>query len=320
MKTIARLLLLAFAGTSTAFAQGYPNRPIKVVVPWPPGQATDIAARLVAEKLVSVLGQPLLLDNRPGAGGTIGTETASKAAPDGYTLLAGSSGPMTISPNVQKLAYDPQKDFAPISLFQTTQLVLVVNPSLPVNNVKELIALLKVNPGKYSFSSAGNASTQHLCVELFNIMAQVTAIHVPYKGSAPSLTDLVGGQVTYTIDTLPAVAGYVKAGRLKALAVSKAKRSALMPDVPTIAEAGNLPGYDMYGWIGLLAPARTPREVTGRLSTEVRKILQAPDIMERFVALGMDSEGSTPEEFAEFIRGQHARYGAIVKQANVKVD
>jgi tripartite-type tricarboxylate transporter receptor subunit TctC len=250
-------------------------------------------ARLVSEKLVSVLGRPLLLDNRPGAGGTIGTEIASKSAPDGYTLLAGSSGPMTISPNVQKLSYDPQKDFAPISLFQTNQFVLVVNPSLPVNNVKDLIALLKTNPGKYAFSSSGNASTQHLCVELFNAMAQVTAIHVPYKGSAPSLTDLVGGQITYTIDTLPAVTGYVKAGRLKVLAVSKAKRSTMMPDVPTIAEAGNLPGYDMYGWIGLLAPAGTPREVTTRLSTEVRKVLQTPDVMERFIALGMDSAGNT---------------------------
>ncbi len=320
MRIIARLLLIAFAGISAAFSQGYPNRPVRIVVPWPPGQATDIAARLVAEKLVSVLGQPLVIDNRSGAAGTIGTEIASRAAADGYTLIAGSSGPMTISPVVQKLSYDPQKDFSPISLFQTTQFVLVVNPSLPVKSAKELIALLKTNPGKYSFSSAGNASTSHLCVELFNTMTQVTATHVPYKGSVPSLADLVGGQVTYTIDTLPAVASYVKAGRLKALGVSKAKRSSMMPEVPTIAEAGNLPGYDMSGWIGLLAPAGTPREVTARLSSEVRKILQLPEIVERFGALGMDSVGNTPEEFSGFIREQSARYSAIVKQANVKIE
>ena len=306
--------------TGAVLAQGYPNRPIKVVVPWPPGQATDIAARMVAEKLVPALGQPLVIDNRPGAGGVIGTEVASKAAPDGYTLLAGSSGPMTISPNVQKIPYDPQKDFAPISLIQTGQYVLVVNASLPVSSAKELIALLKSNPGKYSFSTPGNASTQHLCLELFNFMAQIKATHVPYKGSPASLADLVGGQITYTMDTVPAVVGNVKSGRLKALAVSKANRSSVLPDVPTVSEAADLPGYDMSGWIGLLAPSGTPRPVTMRLSTEVQKILRSPDVAERFVAIGMEPAGNTPEEFAEFIRQQHARYGAIVKQANVRLD
>jgi tripartite-type tricarboxylate transporter receptor subunit TctC len=312
------LLALATIAVSSAFAQGYPNRSIKVVVPWPPGQATDIAARLVSEKLSSTLGQPLVIDNRPGAGGVIGTDFASKSAADGYTLLAGSSGPMTISPSVQKVPYDPQKDFAPVSLFQTNQFVLVVHPSLPVNSAKELIAMLKANPGKYSFSSAGNASTQHLCVELFNFMAQVTATHVPYKGSAPSLTDVVGGQITYTMDTVPAVIGHLKAGRLKALAVSKTERSTVLPEVPTVGET--MPGYEMSGWIGLLAPAGTPRDIVERLSSEVRKVLQLPDLRDRFIALGMDSAGNTPDEFADFIRKQNARYGAIVKQANVRAD
>lgn len=320
MKNLACLLTLVVIGTSSAFAQSYPNRSIKVVVPWPPGQATDIAARLVAEKLASVLGQALVIDNRPGAGGVIGTDFASKSPADGYTLLAGSSGPMTISPSVQKVPYDPQKDFAPISLFQTNQFVLVVHPSLPANNAKDLIAMLKANPGKYSFSSAGNASTQHLCVELFNFMAQVTATHVPYKGSAPSLTDVVGGQITYTMDTVPAVIGHVKAGRLKALAVSKTERSTVLPEIPTVGETSDMSGYEMSGWIGLLAPAGTPRDIVARLSTEVRKVLQLPDVSERFVALGMDSAGNTPEDFAEFIRKQNARYGAIVKQANVRAD
>ena len=318
MRYAAGLLVLAL--TSAAFAQGYPNRPIKLVVPWPPGQNTDLTARIVAEKLAPALGQPVVVDNRPGAGGVVGTEAASKAAPDGYTLLMGSSGPITISPSVQKVSYDPQKDFAPVTLVQTGQYVLVVNPSLKVNSAKELLALLMANPGKLSFSSAGTASTQHLCLELFNFMAGVKAIHVPYKGSAPSLTDLVGGQVTYSMDTTAAVVTHVRSGRLKGLAVSKAKRSSVFPELPTIAEAANLPGYDMSGWIGLLAPAGTPREVTDRLSAEVRKVLQAPEVIERMVGLGMDASGNTPEEFAEFIRQQHARYASIVKQANVRVD
>ncbi len=321
MSRSARLLLLAvLLSSGTVLAQGYPNRPIRLVVPWPPGQATDVTARIVAEKLGPALGQPIVVDNRAGAGGVIGTEAASRAVPDGYTLLMGSSGPITISPSVQKVSYDPQKDFAPVSLVQTGNYVLVVNPSLKANSVKELIALLTSNPGKHSFSSAGTASTQHLCLELFNFMARVNAIHVPYKGSAPSLTDLVGGQNTYTMDTVTAVLTHVKSGRLRGLAVSKAKRSAVFPELPTIAEAANLPDYDMSGWIGVLAPAGTPREVVDRLSTEVRKIVHASDMIERMVALGMDAAGNTPEEFADFIRQQHVRYGAVVRQANVRVD
>ena len=319
MRFFAGLLLLAL-GIAAACAQDYPNRPIKLIVPWPPGQATDITARIVAEKLSPVLGQPVVVDNRAGAGGVVGTEWASKAPADGYTLLMGSSGPITIAPSVQKVSYDPQRDFVPISLVQTGNYVLVVNPSLKVNSVKELVALLTANPGKLSYSSAGTASTQHLCLELFNFMTGVKAIHVPYKGSAPSLTDLVGGQNTYTMDTVTAVVTHVKSGRLKGLAVSKAQRSGVFPDLPTIAEAANLPDYDMSGWIGLMAPAGTPREVTDRLAAEVRKIVRVQEVIDRMVSLGMDPAGNTPEQFAAFIRQQHARYGAIVKQANVRVD
>jgi tripartite-type tricarboxylate transporter receptor subunit TctC len=321
MKTSLRLLaLLASACAGAAVAQGYPNHPIKVLVPWPPGQATDLAARMVSEKLVPVLGQPLVIDNRPGAGGVIGSEVASKAAPDGYTLLAGSSGPISISPNVQKVAYDPQRDFAPISLLAVNPFVLVVNPSIPANNVRELIALLKANPGKYSFASSGSGATSHLMSVLFNSMAHVNAVHVPYKGSSQSITDVVSGQVAYTIETVPGVISYVQSGRLKALGVSSAKRSEAMPELPTIAEAGGLAGYDMFGWIGFLAPAGTPRELTERLSVETRKVLQDPEIRKRFIALGMEPTGNTPAEFAGFIRRQHERYGAIVKEANVKLD
>ncbi len=321
VRNVARLFaMLALVGTSAAFAQGYPNRPIKVVVPWPPGQATDIAARLVVEKLVPMLGQPIVIDNRPGAGGVIGSEAVSKAQPDGYTLLAGSSGPISISPNVQKVAYDPLNDFAPICLVGTTSSVLVTYPSFPASNVKELIALLKANPGKYSFASSGSGATAHLMAVLFNSMANVTVTHVPYKGSSQSVTDVVSGQVAYTIETVPAVLSYVKSGRLKALAVSSAARSASMPELPTITEAGDLPGYDMFAWMGFLAPARTPRELRMRLVAETQKVLQMPDIRERLISLGYEPAGLGPEEFAEFLKKQHARYGAIVKQADLKVD
>lgn len=319
MKNSVRLaVLFTFACMSTAFAQGYPNRPIRVVVPWPPGQATDLAARMVSEKLVPVLGQPLVIDNKPGAGGTIGTEQASKTPPDGYTLLAGSSGPISISPNVQKVPYDPLKDFAPISLLAVNPYTLVVNPSVPANNVKELIGLLRANPGKYSFSSSGSGASSHLASVLFNSMANVNAVHVPYKGSSPSVTDLVSGQVAYTFETVPAVISFVKSGRLRALAVSTARRSAAVPELPTIAD--DLPGYDMSGWIGFMAPAGMPGELRTRLSVETRKVLQDPDIRNRFIALGLDPAGNTPEEYAEFLKRQNDRYASIVKQAGLKLD
>jgi tripartite-type tricarboxylate transporter receptor subunit TctC len=311
-------MLFAFACMSTASAQSYPNHPIRVIIPWPPGQATDLAARMVSEKLVPVLGQPLLMDNKPGAGGTIGAEAASKTPADGYTLLAGSSGPISISPNVQKVGYDPLKDFAPISLLAVNSYVLVVNPSVPAKNVPELIALLRANPGKYSFSSSGSGASSHLASVLFNSMASVSAVHVPYKGSSPSVTDLVSGQVTYTMETVPAVISFVKSGRLRALGVSSAKRSTAMPELPTIAD--DLPGYEMSGWIGLMAPAGMPREISERLSREVRKILEIPEIKERFLALGQEPAGNTPEEYAEFLKRQNDRYASIVKQADLKLD
>jgi tripartite-type tricarboxylate transporter receptor subunit TctC len=319
MKNSVRLaILFTFACASTALAQGYPNHPIKVIIPWPPGQATDLAARMVSEKLVPVLGQPLVMDNKPGAGGTIGAEAASKAPPDGYTLLAGSSGPISISPNVQKVPYDPLKDFAPISLLAINPYVLVVNPSVPAKNLPELIALLRANPGKFSFSSSGSGASSHLASVLFNSMANVSAVHVPYKGSSPSVTDLVSGQVAYTLETVPGVISFVKSGRLRALAVSSAKRSTAMPELPTIAD--DLPGYEMSGWIGFMAPAGMPREISARLSSEVRKVLEIPEIKERFLALGLEPAGNTPEEYAEFLKRQNDRYASIVRQAGLKLD
>jgi tripartite-type tricarboxylate transporter receptor subunit TctC len=323
MKTSLRLLAgpaLAWllVNTGAALAQSYPNHPIKLLVPWPPGQATDVAARMVAERLTPVLGQPLVVDNRPGAGGMVGSEVAAKSPADGYTVLAGSSGPISISPNVQKIAYDPLKDFSAISLIAINPFVLVVNPAIPAKNVRELVALLRANPGKYSFASSGSGATSHLMSVLFNSMAEVNAVHVPYKGSSQSITDVVNGQIAYTIETVPAVAGLVKAGKLRALGVTSTKRAEAMPEVPTIAES--LPGYEMFGWIGLMAPAGTPREIVDRLSAETRKIMQDPEIKKRFLAAGMEPAGNTPAEFTEFLKKQNDRYRSIVKQSGVKAD
>jgi len=319
MKRISCLIALLLCA-EIACAQSYPARAVKVVVPWPPGQATDIAARIVAQKLQEALGQPFVIDNRPGAGGSIGSDAVAKSPPDGYTLLAASSGPISIMPNLQKTPYDPLKDFSAISLIALAPYALVTHPSFPANNARELIAHLRANPDKYTFSSSGTGATAHLIVELFNSMAQVKARHVPYKGSAPALTDLVGGQIGYSIETVAGVVGHVRAGRLKTFGVSFARRAAAMPDVPPLAEAADLPGFDIGGWSGYSAPAGTPREVLARLSGEIQKAVQAQDLRERYLALGLDPVANTPDEMLAFLRDEQARYGEIVRKANVKVE
>jgi tripartite-type tricarboxylate transporter receptor subunit TctC len=318
MKAIARVLAAAALCAGPALAQNYPNHPIRLIVPWPPGQATDVAARMVSERLTPALGQPVVVDNRGGAGGVIGCETAAKSPADGYTLVAGSSGPISISPNVQKVAYEPLRDFAPISLLAINPFMLVVNPSIPAKDVKQLVALLKANPGKYSFASSGSGATSHLMSVLFNSMAGVEVVHVPYKGSSQSITDVVNGQIAYTIETVPAVQGLVQAGKLRALGATSLTRAVAMPDVPTIAET--LPGYEMFGWIGLMAPSGTPVAITDRVSAETQKIMQDPEIRKRFLSAGMEPAGNTPAQFAEFLKKQNDRYGSIVKQAHVKLD
>jgi len=314
------VFLISFLVAGAALAQAYPNRPIRIVVPWPPVQATDIAARVVAEKLQQQLGQPFVADNRPGAGGSIGTDAVAKASPDGYTLLAASSGPISIMPNLQKIPYDPLKDLQPVSLIAMAPFALVTHPSFPAKNAAELVALVRANPDKYTFSSSGTGATAHLVSELFNSMAGLKARHVPYKGSAPALSDLMGGQIDYTLETVASLAGHIKAGRLKALGVTSGKRTAALPDVPTLAEAANIPGYDIGAWIGYAAPPGTPKEVTAKLSAEIAKAMQAPDLKERYLSLGMDPASNTPEEMASFMRNEQARYGSIIKNANIKVE
>jgi len=312
----AFLSSLLFA--STVAAQAYPNRPVKVVVPWPPGQATDIAARVVAERLQTALGQPFVIENKPGAGGAIGSEQVAKAAPDGYTILAASSGPLSIMPNLQKTPYEPLKDFGPVSLIAATPFALVVHPSFPANNAKEFIAELKANPGKYTFSSSGTGATAHLFTELFNSMAQIQARHVPYKGSTAGLTDIMNGQITYTIETVAATASFIKSGRLKTFGVSTAKRTGALPDVPPLAETAGIP-YDAAAWIGYAAPAGTPRDILARLSGEMQKALKADDMKQRMINVGLDAVSSTPEEMAAFMKREQERYADIIRSANISI-
>ena len=314
--SFAVLLLLA----SAAFAQSYPSRPVKVVVPWPPGQATDIAARMLAQKLQESLGQAFVIDNRPGAGGSLGTAVAAASAADGYTLLAASSGPISIMPSLQKLPYEPLKDFVLISLITRNPYALVVNPSFPANTAKEFVALVKASPDRYTFASSGTGATAHLLAELFNSMAEIQARHIPYKGSAPALTDVMNGEVTYMIETVASTVGHVRAGRLRALGVSTARRAAAMPEVPSLAEAAGLPDYDAAAWIGYAAPAGIPREILTRLSAEIQKALQGNELKERLLNAGLDPASSTPEELPAFMRREQERYAAVIKSANIRLE
>jgi tripartite-type tricarboxylate transporter receptor subunit TctC len=318
MKLLSAVVSLFLS--AAALAQPYPNHAVKVIVPWPPGQATDIAARMVAQKLQEQTGQPFVVDNRPGAGGSLGTSVAAQSAADGYTLLAASSGPISIMPSLQKLTYEPQKDFVLIALITRNPYALVVSPSFPAKDAKEFVALLKANPDKYTFASSGTGATAHLLAELFNSMAGIKARHIPYKGSAPALTDVMNGEVSYMIETVASVAGHVKSGRLRALGVSTLRRAAALPDVPTLAEAAGVPDYDAAAWIGYAAPAGTPKDIVARLSTELQKALQAPDMKEKLLNAGLDPVASTPEELPAFMRKEQERYAAVIRDSNIKID
>jgi tripartite-type tricarboxylate transporter receptor subunit TctC len=318
MRTI--VAILGALAINAALAQGYPNRPVRVIVPWPPGQATDISARIVADKLQQSLGQPFVMENKPGAGGAIGTDTVAKSAGDGYTLLAASSGPISIMPNLQKIPYDPLKDLAPVSLICTNAFALVTNPNFPATNAREFVALLRANPDKYAFSSSGTGATAHLMVELFNSMAGIKARHVPYKGSAPALTDVMNGQIDYTLETVAAVAPHVKNGRLKTFGVSFARGSSGLPGVPSLAQAADIPGYDIGAWIGYAAAPGTPREIVAKLSAEIGKAIQSPDLRERFMSLGLEPTANSPEEMAAFLKKEQQRYGDIIRKANIKIE
>jgi len=319
MRTIVALVLAL--GLGAAFAQSYPNRTVRVIVPWPPGQATDIAARIIADRLTQALGQSFVAENRPGAGGSIGTDLVAKSAGDGYTLLAASSGPISIMPNLQKVPYDPLKDIAPVAVSCTNSFALVTRPDFPAANAKEFVALLKANPEKYTFSSSGTGATAHLIIELFNHMAGIKARHVPFKGSAEGLTNVMNGQIDYTLETAASVSSHVRSGRLRLLGLSAASGSSAFPDAPSLAKAAEIPGYDIGAWIGIAAAPGTPKEITQRLATEIGKAVQTKEVRERMQNLGLEPAAPmTPDEMAVFLRKEQQRYGDIIRTANIKIE
>jgi tripartite-type tricarboxylate transporter receptor subunit TctC len=311
--------LVAALTVAGAAAQGYPAKPVKIVVPYPPGGPTDIVARVVAQKLSEQTGQQFVVDNRGGGGGNIGAEAVARSSADGYTLLVATTAHAINRTLFKNLTYDLRKDFVPISQLTAGPLVIVANPSLPAKNVRELIAVARAKPGDLAFASSGNGQSTHLAAELFNTMAGTKMTHVPYKGSAPALTDTMGGQVSLFFDTMLSAMPHVRSGKLKALAVTSATRSPAAPDIPTVAESG-LPGYEAIAWNGLLAPAGTPKEVVARLSVEVRKTLELPEIRERFAAQGFAAAWSSPEQYAAFLDNEVEKWAKVVKVSGATVD
>ena len=317
MKKLFALLLLTLTGLG--HAQTWPTRPIKLVVPFAAGGTTSILGRAMADKLAPLLGQPVVVDNRPGAGGNVGMDAVAKSEPDGYTLLMGPIG-LAINPALyNKMSFDPIRDLAPIGLYAGVPNLLVVHPSVPAQSLKELIALFKANPGKYNYASNGNGTSSHLAAEMLKSSAGVDIVHIPYKGGAPAMADLLAGQVTMLFDQMPAVLPQVKGGKVRALGVSSAQRSAAAPEVPSLAEAG-LPGFDMTVWFGLLAPARTPPAVLQRVNAEMGKVLQDPEFRTFLAGLGVSPLGGSPEAFASFIQAETQRWAQVVKASGARID
>ncbi len=316
----ASLALAALALPTLASAQAYPSKPIKIIVPYSPGGTTDLVARLVGQKLSERLGQPVIVDNKPGANGMIGAEAVAKSPPDGYTIGIASPGTHAANASLYKtISYDTVNDFTPITLAVSAPMLLVVHPSLNVGSVKELIAAAKAKPGTISYASGGSGSSQHLAMEQFKMMAGVDMTHVPYKGSAASYPDLLGGTVSAEMDVLPTALPPVKAGRLKVLATGSAKRLALLPDVPTIAESG-VPGYEASSWYGFVGPAKMPKEILDKLHSEIVRALRQPDVVEKLTNAGVIVVAGTPQEFAAHIHSEMDKSARIIKATNIKPD
>ncbi|MGZ5095077.1 MAG: Bug family tripartite tricarboxylate transporter substrate binding protein [Burkholderiales bacterium] len=319
VRVSALLLVLAFT-TSEAIAQAYPAKIVRLVIPFPPSGGSDVIARILVPKFAEALGQQVLVDNRSGANGNVGTEIVARSAPDGYTLLFNGSGTLAINPSLyEKLPYDAVRDFAPISLVVLQPHVLVVHPSVPARSVKELIALAHAQPGKLNFASSGSGSLAHLAGEMFKMMGRVDMVHVPYKGAAPSLVDLVAGHVHLVFSSSPSVMPQVRTHRLRALAVTTAKRVAAMPELPTIVESG-LPALIITGWYGLLAPAGTPGNITVRLNSDIVSTLRQSDVRQKLIDLGLEIETLTPQGFGDFVKAEIAKYAKVVRSANIRVD
>jgi tripartite-type tricarboxylate transporter receptor subunit TctC len=318
---LARILAVLLAAFATAaYAQPYPSKPIHFVVPYPAGGPLDTVARLLGQKVSESVHQPVVVENKPGAGGNIGADYVAKAAPDGYTILMGAVATHAINPTLYRnIPYDPVKDFAPVTEVAWTPNVLVVNPSLPVSNVKEFIAYAKAHPGELNFGSGSTGSAGHLAGELFKTMAGVQMVHVPYKGAGPAMQDLIGGQIQLMFDNLASSLGQIRAGKVRALAVTTAKRSTLAPELPTIAESG-LPGFDISTWFGIFAPGGTPQPVVQRLHDAFVAALHAPDVQATMKKMGAEPVGNTPEEFAAYIRAEARKYAKVIEASGAKVD
>ncbi len=320
-RTAAILISLSvpFGPPASAAAESWPARTITLIVPFPAGGTTDIVARSLGQKLSDALHQPVVIDNRGGGGGTLGAAVAAKAAPDGYTFFISTIAHAIATSLYKQLPYDFEKDFIPITVIASVPNIVIVHPSVPVNSVKELIDYAKANPGKLNYGSAGNGSTEHLSAELFKSMAGVQMTHVPYKGGAPMMTDLLGGQIQIAIETSGSALPHVRGGKVRALAVTTATRSPALPDVPTVSEAG-LVGYEMTTWYGILAPKGTPKEIVAKINQEVRAILKSPEMKKRLDEIGAEPGGISPDQFAAFIKSEIAKWAKLVKQTGATVD
>ena len=317
---LATCAVVVAASFSFAASAAYPERPIRFIMPYPAGGSIDTAGRAVAQKLADTFGQQIVIDNRTGSGGTIGTETGARAAPDGYTLVMGGTGTLALSPHLQKkLPYDPVRDFAPVTMLIASPYVLVVHPSVAAANVKELVALAKARPGQINYGSGGNGSAPHFASEMFNTAAGIKLVHIPYKGSTPAVIDLIGGQVQVMFTGIPSVLSYIKSSRVRALAVTGRERTAALPDVPTVIESG-VPGYVVSPWFGVLVPARTPQAIISTLHREIVKVLRTPAIRERFPTEGVDPVGDTPEHFGAYIKEELVKWGKVVADTGMRAE
>ena len=316
----AVIAVALIAMTPGVYAQIYPNKPIRLVLPYPPGGGSDTIARPLAQRLAAGLGQQVIVDNRGGASGNIGMELAAKSPPDGYTIVMALTAQLAVNPSLfKKLPYDPVKDFAPITLMASGPYILVVHPSLPVKSVKEFIALARKHPGQIAYASSGNGSGGHLAAALLGSMTGIKMLHVPYKGGGPALADLLAGNVQMLFSTYAAGKGHIQSGRIRALAVSTAKRPSIIPDLPTVAEAG-VPGYDSGVWYAVLAPAGTPQDIVAKLNREIIHVLHTPEYTKLLVNGAIDPVGSTPQELAGYMNAEIAKYAGIIKEAGMRVD
>ncbi|HEV7392710.1 MAG TPA: tripartite tricarboxylate transporter substrate binding protein [Burkholderiales bacterium] len=315
---LASVLLILVPNSS--HGQVYPTKPVRIIVPWTPGGTADLLARILAQKMSEAFGHQVVVDNRPGAGGLIGTEFAAKAAPDGYTLLMGTTAPNSVAPSLYpKIPFDPTRDFAYISLVARTCYVLSVHPSMPVRTVRDLIALAKSRPGQLTFSSPGSGTPNHLSGEMFKMLTGVDMQHVPYKGSAQAVGDVIAGHIALTFENITVVSTYVKSGRVRGLGVTNLKRSPVLPDVPTLAESG-IPAFEAVGWFGMVAPAATPRDIIAKLNGEVVRILALTDVKDRITGLGAEIVATSPEEFDQFNRSQIAKWTKVVRFSGARAD